>query len=170
MSRAIAAPVTRPAPCAELKRAIGTTPALTSSNAARSDRLEPLCVGGSMTRSATHQLAKQWLGALASAIVVAAGTASARDVCDGSGEMALRACQGSARADYRLASGKCLNESDAAAVKACNQDATAELRDALDTCQEQDDARDPVCARLGPAAYDPVIKPANFVAVIDNPY
>lgn len=79
-------------------------------------------------------------------------------------------CQAAAQSDYQLALAKCENIVDSAARKACQQDAAADLNDALQTCDEQSDARDAACARLGPAPYDPVIKPSNFVAVINNPY
>jgi hypothetical protein len=99
-----------------------------------------------------------------------AGAAAARDVCDLSAEAVFRSCQTGARADYWLAYAKCLNLPDATATKDCRQLAAANMRDALDTCDEQDEARDTVCGKLGPAAYDPVINPANFVAAITNPY
>jgi hypothetical protein len=42
--------------------------------------------------------------------------------------------------------------------------------DTWQTCEAQKDARLAACERLGPAAYDPVIDPSNFVARVDNPY
>ncbi|MBI3795883.1 MAG: hypothetical protein HY268_02810, partial [Deltaproteobacteria bacterium] len=54
--------------------------------------------------------------------------------------------------------------------KACLQQAAADLKDARQTCAEQNDARLAVCDRLGRAAYDPVITPANFGTTIDNPF
>ena len=55
-------------------------------------------------------------------------------------------------------------------AKACQQQASADRKDALQTCNDQYDARQAVCQRLGGAPYDPPIEPANFVAKIDNPY
>jgi hypothetical protein len=99
-----------------------------------------------------------------------AGTAAAKDYCDLSAGAVLRSCQTTAKADQSLAYGKCINLSDATATKNCREAAAADLKDALDTCNSQDEARDAVCSRLGPAPYDPVINPANFVGKIDNPY
>ena len=94
----------------------------------------------------------------------------AKDFCGLSADQAARSCQVGARSDQWLALGKCLNLSSASAQKACRQQSLADLKDALDECDSQDEARDPVCERLGKAPYDPVINPANFVATIDNPY
>jgi len=44
------------------------------------------------------------------------------------------------------------------------------LRRAADSCQAGFAVRQTACDKLGPAPYDPVIDPANFVATIDNPY
>jgi len=46
----------------------------------------------------------------------------------------------------------------------------ADLKEAQRTCKDQREARQAACERLGPAPYDPVINPANFVSKIDNPY
>jgi hypothetical protein len=45
-----------------------------------------------------------------------------------------------------------------------------DLKDTLQTCKDQFDFRQEACERFGPAPYDPVIDPANFVSQIDNPY
>ena len=59
---------------------------------------------------------------------------------------------------------------DPVARKACQQQALADLNVAKQTCNDQFDARQTVCDRLGGAPYDPVIDPTNFVTTIDNPY
>jgi hypothetical protein len=66
--------------------------------------------------------------------------------------------------------GKCNNLADPAARENCRNQASADLNDTWQTCEEQKDARLAACERLGPAAYDPVIDPSNFVARVDNPY
>jgi hypothetical protein len=40
----------------------------------------------------------------------------------------------------------------------------------LQSCADQNDVRLAACDRFGPAPYDPVIDPSNFVAQVDNPY
>src|SRR5207245_763997 len=97
--------------------------------------------------------------------VVAAGN----DSCRASSKAALKACMASAKSDYELALGKCANVADPAAQKACQDQAKADLKDALQTCKDQYAARQAACTRLGPAPFDPVIIPTNFVATIDNP-
>ena len=50
------------------------------------------------------------------------------------------------------------------------QAAAAELSAAQQTCTDQSNARVAACQRFGPAKYDPVIKPSNFVSGVNNPY
>ncbi|MFN8640971.1 MAG: hypothetical protein U0802_04665 [Candidatus Binatia bacterium] len=106
---------------------------------------------------------------LLGALLSGSGVAAARDLCDLSAETVLRSCLNGARSDYSLALGRCLNLADPAS-RSCRLGASTDLREARATCGEQDEARDAVCARLGPDAYDPVIDPANFVATVTNPY
>jgi len=100
--------------------------------------------------------------ALAATDVVNACQQTATDV--------LAGCRGSAQSDYQIALGKCVNVSDQAARKACQKQAAADLDDALQTCKGGFGVREATCDKLGPAPYDPVIDPANFVAKIDNPF
>lgn len=104
------------------------------------------------------------------AITVVGSLARAEDFCQKTTEHAIQACEVGARADYRLALGRCDNLADAAARQACRQQAAADLEDALDECDEQETARETACERLGPAPYDPVINPANFVAGVTHPF
>ncbi len=97
-------------------------------------------------------------------------TAGGADFCRHTSQAALRGCQVGAQSDHWLALGKCDNLSGAAARSTCAQQALADQRDAVQLCDDQHDARQVVCGRLGGAPYDPVINPANFVAKIDNPY
>lgn len=111
-----------------------------------------------------------WAAAGAMGLGAHPSTASAVDACAKTTEAAARACTTSARSDRWVAWGKCANVSDDTARKNCRRQALQDLSDALGTCEDQDNAREAVCARLGPAPYEPVINPANFVATIDNPY
>jgi hypothetical protein len=90
--------------------------------------------------------------------------------CQLTAEDALLSCRTKALSDSQLALGKCDNIANAARRKACKQQAAADFKDAQRTCGDQHEARLAVCERLGGAAYDPVIKPANFVAGVNNPY
>src|SRR5262249_7531559 len=96
----------------------------------------------------------------------ATGTIS---ICQRTADAIERSCQAAAQSDYQLALAKCENITNPGERKAC-QDQAADLKEALQTCDAQHDARETACARLGPDSYDPVIKPNNFVATIDNPY
>lgn len=97
----------------------------------------------------------------------AAGTANA---CQKTAAEVLAGCRAGVQSDYRIALGKCVNISDQAARTACQQQAVQDLHDGQRTCQDQYAARQAACQKLGPAPYDPVIDPANFVAQVDNPY
>ncbi len=103
-------------------------------------------------------------------VVNAAAAAQGIDFCQLTAHDALSSCRTGADSDSQLALGKCDNIADAAQRKACQQQAAADLKDARQKCTDRNTARQAVCDRLGRAAYDPVINPANFVAVINNPY
>jgi hypothetical protein len=115
-------------------------------------------------------------GVLAAALGLAGPTVArsraASDVCHATTVLAIRACEGDARASKMVALGKCANVTDAAAKKACTEQATADAKDALQTCMDERAVRQTSCKKLGPTAYDPVIDPTNFPLVpkIDNPF
>jgi hypothetical protein len=111
-------------------------------------------------------LALSLSGVALAATALGAGT----DFCQLSSEAALQACRLGAQSDFSLASGKCDNVADPAQRKVCNQQALVDLNDAQRRCDDQHSARQVVCQQLGTEPYDPVIDPANFVAMIDNPY
>ena len=90
--------------------------------------------------------------------------------CAQSADDVERSCREGAQGDYWLSIAKCDNVSGAVARKACETQASEDQIDAVSTCDDQSDAREAICARLGGAAYGPAISPANFVAKIDNPY
>ncbi len=83
---------------------------------------------------------------------------------------ALAGCKASAQGDYKTALGKCVNLSDPKEQQNCVREAKADLKEALDTCAGGFEVRQRACGKVGPAPYDPVIDPANFVTTIDNPY
>jgi hypothetical protein len=98
------------------------------------------------------------------------GKAQQTDFCRRTARDVLASCRDAAQSDYSLALGKCDNLADPAVRAQCQSQASADLNDARETCNEQNDARLAACERLGPAPYDPVIDPSNFVARVDNPY
>jgi len=95
----------------------------------------------------------------------AAGERSA-GVCTKTANDVLKSCRVGAQSDFALAIAKCDN---ATAGSGCVSEATAEKNDALQTCNDEFDARQGACEKLGPAPYDPVINPANYTTTIDNP-
>jgi len=92
------------------------------------------------------------------------------DACGQTSEQAKRSCLEAAQSNYVNALGKCTNLSDPSARQACQDQAVTDLQDAQQTCQASFVVRQTACDSFGPAPYDPVIDPANFVASIDNPY
>jgi len=107
---------------------------------------------------------------LACNLVGRALATDAVNACQQTAADVFAACRTSAQSDYQIAVGKCVNISDQAARKACQKQAAADLDDALQTCKDGSAVRQVTCEKLGPAPYDPVIDPANFVTKIDNPY
>jgi hypothetical protein len=103
---------------------------------------------------------------LSGSVVVAQGF----DACARTSEGTRRSCLEAAQSNYVNALGKCTNLSDPAARQACQDQALADLNDAQQTCQAGFVVRQTACDKFGPAPYDPVIDPANFVTTVDNPY
>jgi hypothetical protein len=92
------------------------------------------------------------------------------DACARTSEQAKGSCLEAAQSNYVNALGKCTNISDPSARQACQDQALTDLNDAQQTCQAGFVVRQTACGQFGPAPYDPVIDPANFVSTIDNPY
>jgi len=92
------------------------------------------------------------------------------DACAQTSEKARRSCLEAAQSNYVNTLGKCTNLSDPSARQACQDQALADLNDAQQTCEAGFVVRQTACDTFGPAPYDPVIDPANFVTTIDNPY
>ena len=105
-------------------------------------------------------------------VVAGAGAAMAanKNVCQITSRDGLNSCKAEAQSANLQALGMCANITGAQAQQACNQKAQTDLQDALTSCQDQFKARQQVCQNLGPAAYDPLIDPANFTTNIDNPF
>jgi hypothetical protein len=127
------------------------------SNQPRPRRLLPL---GLSSAAVTLMLA---LGAFT---IAAADT----DVCEQTAQAVFQSGELSAISDYRLAFAKAFNITEPAARKAAKEEASEDLKDARATNKEQRAARLAACEKLGDGAYDPVIKPANFVYGVTNPY
>ncbi len=92
------------------------------------------------------------------------------NICRLSSQQELRSCRTGAQSTLQLALAQCDNVPDALDREACKQQAFASQKDALSLCSGQFSQRQQICQKLGPAPYDPVIDPANFVTVIDNTY
>jgi len=110
------------------------------------------------------------LGAVAVLLLASRAGAGGANLCRQTAQHAADSCEAGVRSDYLLALGKCDNLRDAADRKACRQQASADQEEGMNTCDEQEGAREAACRKLGAAPYDPVIDPARFVAAIDNPY
>jgi hypothetical protein len=103
-------------------------------------------------------------------LVKAEPAADQTNFCDRTAQAALTSCRRAAESDFWVAWGKCDNLSDPDVRRSCRNQASADLDDALQSCADQNDVRLGACDRFGPAPYDPVIDPPNFVAQVDNPY
>ena len=86
--------------------------------------------------------------------IVTATALRAADSCQQTAQDVSRSCQSEAQGDYQLTLAKCDNVRDSAARTACQRQASTDLRDAQSTCQDQFDARDVACDRLGATPYD----------------
>src|SRR5213082_841864 len=95
---------------------------------------------------------------------------AATDFCQKTAQAALQGCQDAAESARSVAQGKCENVSDPAARTDCRKQVTADFQDALQTCQDGYASRHAACQKFGPARYDPVIDPANFVRHVTNPF
>jgi hypothetical protein len=122
-------------------------------------------------------MARLALTLTAAALIGVAGLGSRTDAasvpdnaCRDSSVGLFRSCRLGASSDKLLGFVSCLNLADDMASNACHRQVVADARDAVKSCKDQRDARAAACGRLGPAPYDPVINPANYVATIDNPY
>jgi hypothetical protein len=99
---------------------------------------------------------------------VCSGAAFGADQCLITSRDAQKSCKAEAESDFLLELAKCDNATSDAAE--CRDDAASERQETLQGCNDEFEARQPACEKLGPAAYDPEIDPADFVAVVDNPY
>jgi hypothetical protein len=103
-------------------------------------------------------------------LVNAEPAANPANFCHQTAQAALTSCRRAAESDFWIAWGKCDNVSDFRARESCRNQASADLDDSWQSCEEQNEVRLAACDRFGPAQYDPVIDPSNFVAQVDNPY
>lgn len=98
------------------------------------------------------------------------GTAYAQEennACLATAAQSLVACNSEADTAKELQLAICENSADRAT---CITDAESEQAAAKVECESQDVAQKAACEKLGPAAYDPQIDPANFVSTVTNPY
>ncbi len=111
------------------------------------------------------------IGALAAPLGAATpASAASPNVCRLTALNLQAACQSDARGDHQVALANCQNRTDAVVREACRR-AARQLQDAAQAdCRAQLLARQDACGNLGPAAYAPVINPADFVAGVNNPY
>ena len=95
---------------------------------------------------------------------------AATDFCQGTAQDALNGCRDVAESAQSVALGKCANISDPTTRADCRKQAAADFHDALQTCQDGYASRQAACQKFGPARYDPVIEPKNFVRHVTNPF
>jgi len=97
-----------------------------------------------------------------------------QNFCSATAAAAKKSCYEEMKADYYLASGKCINVADEEAREECFELARDDR--SFEDCNDQYAARKDICDELGEGRYDPVIDVANFVDLsgnqlpIDNPF
>jgi hypothetical protein len=90
--------------------------------------------------------------------------------CDQATMAVAWACGREAQAAYFRDFGLCADLGDRNRRAACVETAGSELKSAQRTCEAQEGARRKVCQALGQTRHDPIIRPADFVGEITNPY
>ena len=123
----------------------------------------------------SHSIAKLLIHTARKSIVAALAAVgpvafAQTDFCQKTAQIAFAACQDAADSAHSIALGKCENISDPAARAECRKQAAADFQDASQTCRDGYASRQAACQKLGPARYDPVIDPANFVRRVTNPF
>ena len=103
--------------------------------------------------------------ALAAAACLVAGRAESAqtNACANTTKAAYTACLNEGLDDFWIGNGKCQNESEINDRTECLADNKAALGEFSQECADQRDARDDLCAALGPAPYDPEFERAHFV-------
>jgi len=82
----------------------------------------------------------------------------------------LESCTLDAQGDYWLSIAKCNNIPNAERRSTCKWNALEGWGSGIEECKDQFEVRLEICEELGEKAYNPIIKPADFVNVINNPY
>jgi hypothetical protein len=100
----------------------------------------------------------------------AAAAPGGNPACERTALLARKSCRLESHADKRLEEGKCLQSNEVAAVRECLAGARQAAREEREECGERHEARLEVCDALDEDVYDPILDPADFVPVIDNPY
>jgi len=84
--------------------------------------------------------------------------------CGATSKVMRDACRKAAAEDFSIATGNCVNSSDAGSVKPCKATAKQDLADAKSECADQFKARQDFCSGLGKGPYDPVVDPQTFLS------
>lgn len=85
-------------------------------------------------------------------------------VCSRTARLAFHACKHDIRDNYFIQLGKCENDADPEERSSCIEEAGTSLMAGRQQCGEQREARLQICNKIGEAAYDPVINPADFLS------
>ena len=109
--------------------------------------------------------------ALVSAVLAVLPTsADAAGVCEKTTASSATACSHAAASAYNYDLGNCANVINIIDRSKCRATAEKEFAAAGELCTAQAAAGRSVCNKVGQAAYDPKINPADFSPVIDNPW
>lgn len=118
----------------------------------------------------SRTFARSIAAALSVAALALTPEAAGQGPCAKSALKAKLSCKHEAEADFWLTQAYCSTLSDAHERFECHVDAWKTWAEDKQTCKEQLVARLELCEALGGGYYDPEIDPADFVAVVDNPW
>jgi hypothetical protein len=91
-------------------------------------------------------------------------SAAAKDnVCRVTTKFAFESCHAGVVSNYALALAACINEAEIVDRKTCERVSKAARSEGNSDCRDIREARNNICRDLGPAPYDPIIDPANFL-------
>jgi len=92
------------------------------------------------------------------------------DTCTRAANAARKAALAEAQAGLDLGLARALDHADPVERDRAVREAQQAFEEALELTEAQYEARRTVCELVGGTPYDPVVDPASFVPVIDNPY
>lgn len=112
----------------------------------------------------------RWATTLAALGLLFSAQVAAATSCNRTTELMAQACARDSEDDNFTALAICANFKDAGEQERCTRQAARDLSSGQAECGAQERARARLCGEVGQEPYDPLIRPADFVARVTNPY